>query len=41
LNNAVMAAKILNEPVDTNWLDVEKNIPILNLPNGVTSEYAG
>ena len=41
LNDAVMAAKILNEPVDTNWLDVEKNIPILNLPNGVTSEYAG
>jgi trehalose/maltose hydrolase-like predicted phosphorylase len=41
LNDAVMAAKILNEPVDTNWLDVEKNIPILKLPNGVTSEYAG
>lgn len=41
LNDAVMAAKILNEPIDTDWIDVEKNIPILKLPNGVTSEYAG
>lgn len=41
LNDAVMAAKILNEPIDSDWTTVEKNIPILKLPNGVTSEYAG
>jgi protein-glucosylgalactosylhydroxylysine glucosidase len=41
LNDAAMAANILNEPVDTDWIDVEKNIPILKLPNGVTSEYTG
>jgi protein-glucosylgalactosylhydroxylysine glucosidase len=41
LNYAVMAANILHEPIDTNWIDVEKNIPVLKLPNGVTSEYAG
>ena len=31
---------ILNEPVDNDWMDVEKNIPILQLSNGVTSEHA-
>ncbi len=41
LRYAVMAATILNKPVDTEWIDVEKNIPILKLANGVTSEYAG
>lgn len=41
LQYAVMAAKILRQPVDPDWTDVEKNIPILKLPNGVTSEYAG
>jgi trehalose/maltose hydrolase-like predicted phosphorylase len=41
LRYAVMAANILHEPVDTDWIDVEKNIPILKLSNGVTSEYAG
>ena len=41
LRYAVMAATILHQPVDTDWVDVEKNIPILKLPNGVTSEYAG
>lgn len=41
LQYAAMAAKILRQPVDPDWTDVEKNIPILKLPNGVTSEYAG
>jgi trehalose/maltose hydrolase-like predicted phosphorylase len=41
LNYAVMAAKILHLPVKSEWIDVEKNIPILKLSNGVTSEYAG
>jgi len=41
LQYAAMAAKILGQPVDPDWTDVEKNIPILKLPNGVTSEYAG
>lgn len=41
LRDAVMAANILHQPVDTDWIDVEKNIPILKLPNGVTSEYSG
>ena len=41
LRYAVMAANILHRPVDTDWINVEKNIPILKLPNGVTSEYAG
>src|SRR6185312_6325836 len=41
LRYAVMAANILHQQVDTDWIGVEKNIPILKLPNGVTSEYAG
>jgi len=41
LQYAAMAAKILHQPVDPDWADVEKNIPILKLSNGVTSEYAG
>jgi trehalose/maltose hydrolase-like predicted phosphorylase len=41
LKYAVMAANILGEPVDNDWTEVEKNIPILKLDNGVTSEYAG
>lgn len=41
LKDAVMAATILHAPVDTDWITVEKNIPILKLSNGVTSEYAG
>ena len=28
------------KPVDNEWIDVEKNIPILQLSNGVTSEHA-
>src|SRR6185312_11554824 len=41
LNYAVMAANILHEPVDNEWIDVEKNIPILKLSDGVTSEFEG
>jgi trehalose/maltose hydrolase-like predicted phosphorylase len=41
LKYAVLAANILHETVDTDWIDVEKNIPVLKLANGVTSEYAG
>jgi trehalose/maltose hydrolase-like predicted phosphorylase len=41
LNYAVMTARILNQPVDTDWINVENNIPILRLSNGVTAEYAG
>ncbi|HXS57015.1 MAG TPA: hypothetical protein VN726_12880 [Hanamia sp.] len=40
LRYAVMAANILRERVDTDWIDVEKNIPILKLSNGITSEHA-
>lgn len=40
LRYAVMAAHILQQPADSEWIDVEKNIPILKLSNGVTSEYA-
>ena len=39
LKYAVMAAGILQERVDEDWIDVEKNIPILKLDNGVTSEH--
>ncbi|MDQ2720254.1 MAG: glycoside hydrolase family 65 protein [Bacteroidota bacterium] len=41
LRYAVMSANILHQPVDNDWADVEKNIPILQLDNSVTSEYAG
>ena len=40
LRYAVMAATILRERIDEAWVDVEKNIPILKLSNGVTSEHA-
>ena len=40
LQYAIMAANILQVNPDTDWADVEKNIPILKLPNGVTSEHA-
>ncbi|MDQ6903332.1 MAG: glycoside hydrolase family 65 protein [Bacteroidota bacterium] len=40
LRYAIMAAQILKKPVDSDWVDVEKNIPILKLSNGVTSEFA-
>ncbi len=40
LQYAIMSAKILRKPVDSDWVDVEKNIPILKLSNGVTSEHA-
>ncbi|HEY9343376.1 MAG TPA: glycoside hydrolase family 65 protein [Hanamia sp.] len=40
LRYAVMAANILHEHADSEWTEVEKNIPILKLSNGVTSEHA-
>jgi len=39
LKYAEMAAAILNQPINSKWVDVEKNIPILQLSNGVTSEH--
>jgi trehalose/maltose hydrolase-like predicted phosphorylase len=30
----------LNQPIDSEWIEVEKNIPILKLSNAVTSEHA-
>ncbi|MDE3182297.1 MAG: glycoside hydrolase family 65 protein [Bacteroidota bacterium] len=41
LQYAVLAAEILHKTVDTDWIHVENNIPILKMANGVTSEYAG
>ena len=40
LRYAVMAASILRESINEDWIDVEKNIPILKLSNGVTQEHA-
>ena len=40
LRYAILAANILHQPVHAEWVDVEKNIPILKLQNGVTSEHA-
>lgn len=40
LRYAVMAANILHQPINSEWIEVEKNIPILRLSNGVTSEHA-
>jgi len=40
LRYAVMAATILQQSVNSEWIDVEKNIPILKLDNGVTKEHA-
>ncbi len=40
LRYAVMAANILNQKADPEWADVEKNIPVLKMSNGVTSEHA-
>ena len=39
LRYAVMAANILNQKADPEWADVEKNIPVLKMSNGVTSEH--
>ncbi|MEO5985175.1 MAG: glycoside hydrolase family 65 protein, partial [Ferruginibacter sp.] len=36
---AVMSANILKVMPDPEWIDVEKNIPVLKLSNGVTSEH--
>ncbi len=40
LQYAIMASNILKEKANPDWADVEKNIPILKLSNGVTSEHA-
>jgi trehalose/maltose hydrolase-like predicted phosphorylase len=40
LQYASQAAKILELPVDPDWMLVADNIPILKLPNGVTNEHA-
>ena len=40
LRYAIIAATILHQPVNHEWIEVEKNIPILQLPNGVTAEHA-
>jgi len=39
LQYATMAANILHLPADPEWAEVEKNIPILKLENGVTKEH--
>ncbi|MEP6583005.1 MAG: glycoside hydrolase family 65 protein [Ginsengibacter sp.] len=40
LQYATLAANILHLQPDTDWILVEKNIPVLKLDNGVTSEHA-
>ncbi|MGI8580705.1 MAG: glycosyl hydrolase family 95 catalytic domain-containing protein, partial [Chitinophagaceae bacterium] len=40
LQYAVMASTILQLPIDPQWTDAEKNIPVLKLDNGITSEHA-
>ena len=40
LQYAGMAAAILHLPIDKDWVDVEKNIPLIKLDNGITSEHA-
>lgn len=40
LHNANAAAAILGLAINKDWELVEKNIPILKLPNGVTQEHA-
>ena len=40
LRYAAMAANILHLQADPEWTNVEKNIPILKLDNGVTKEHA-
>jgi trehalose/maltose hydrolase-like predicted phosphorylase len=36
LQYAGMASRILGLPADPDWADVEKNIPVLKMENGVT-----
>ena len=40
LQHATEAAKILGITADPDWMQVASNIPILQLPNGVTQEHA-
>jgi trehalose/maltose hydrolase-like predicted phosphorylase len=39
LQYAVWAAEVLHQPVDSDWINVRNNIPILKMSNGVTAEY--
>lgn len=41
LKDAIAAATLLNKQPNPEWALVEKNIPILKFPDGVTQEYAG
>lgn len=41
LRDAGAAARLLDLPGDPDWIRVANNIPILKLPGGITSEYAG
>jgi len=40
LQYATMAANVLGIEPNTDWMHVSQNIPILKMPNGVTSEHA-
>jgi len=40
LQNAIAAAKLLNQKSDPDWANVAANIPILKFPDGVTKEHA-
>ena len=41
LQHATEAAKLLGIVPDADWMNVANNIPIIKMPDGVTSEYAG
>jgi protein-glucosylgalactosylhydroxylysine glucosidase len=41
LRDATDAATILGKKADPDWMQVSENIPIMQLSNGVTQEYAG
>ncbi|HVZ57414.1 MAG TPA: hypothetical protein VG870_12190 [Chitinophagaceae bacterium] len=41
LRYATMAAKLIGETPDPDWMNVCNNIPILKMENGVTREHAG
>ncbi len=41
LKYAILSANILKMPINDDWIEVEKNIPILKLANGITAEFAG
>ncbi len=41
LQHATEAAKLLGIVPNADWMNVADNIPIIKMPDGVTSEYAG